>query len=247
MVALFLEDAGRLHDGTEALSVGAGNERILFWLANRVGRIVATDVYGSGPFAEREAHPSMLEDPRAHSLYPYREDRLEVLWMNGRRLDFPDESFDVVFSVSSIEHFGSHEDVSRAAREIGRVLRPGGHAVVVTECFVRLHPLNTAPVEFALRLATLGYKWRSASPRRRATLAEVFTPRELERLIVEPSGLRLLQPLDLTVSPESWENVTRATPDGGLVSRTGELYPLVLMQGGRSAFTSVLLPLEKPV
>jgi SAM-dependent methyltransferase len=246
MVALFLEEAGRLHDATEALSVGAGNERILFWLANRVGRVVATDVYGHGPFGEREAHPSMLENPRAHSTYPYREDRLEVLWMDGRRLDFPDESFDVVFSVSSIEHFGSHRDIAQAAREMGRVLRPGGHAVVVTECLVRLHPLDTALVDFAVRLATLGRKRRTATPRRRAALAELFTPGELERLIVEPSGLRLLQPVDRTLSEKSWENITRVAPDGRLASRTGELYPLVLMQIGRSAATSVLLPMEKP-
>ncbi|MGI8922144.1 MAG: class I SAM-dependent methyltransferase [Solirubrobacteraceae bacterium] len=128
MVVLFLEDVGRLHDGTEALSVGAGDERILFWLANRLGRVVATDIYGQGTFAEpgREADSSMLTNPASHAPYPYREDHLEVRWMDARELDFADESFDVVFSVSSIEHFGSPRDVSRAAAEIGRVLRPGG-------------------------------------------------------------------------------------------------------------------------
>src|SRR4051794_23588609 len=78
MVQLFLEDAGRLHDSTEVLSVGAGNERILYWLADRVGRVVPTDVYGDGAFASREAEMSMLEDPRTHAPWPYREDHLEV-------------------------------------------------------------------------------------------------------------------------------------------------------------------------
>ena len=41
-------------------------------------------------------------------------------------LEFEDGSFDAVFSLSSIEHFGSWADIRRSAEEIGRVLRPGG-------------------------------------------------------------------------------------------------------------------------
>ena len=245
MLALFLEETGRLHDGTEALAIGAGDERIVFWLANRLGRVVATDIYGSGAFAEREAEASMLDDPAAHAPYPYPEDRLEVRWMDARSLDFPDASFDVAFSLSSIEHFGSPADIARSAGEMGRVLRPGGHAFVVTECLVRRHWTNAAPVDFAIRAATLGRKRRIATPRRRAVVSEVFTPRELLSRIVRPSGLRLMQELDLTLSDESWGNLTRSTP-AGLEPATGSYYPHVLLQSDRSVFTSVCLPLEKP-
>jgi SAM-dependent methyltransferase len=246
MLAMFLEEAGRLHEDTEALSVGAGDERIAFWLANRIGRVVATDVYGEGAFSGNEADPSMLENPRAHAPFPYREDHLEVRWMDARELAFPSESFDVVFTLSSIEHFGSPAEVARSASEIGRVLKPGGHAVVVTECFVRLHPLDTALAEVARRVVTLGRKMPGARLGQRVALADVFTPRELSRYIVEPSGLRLMQPLDTTVSAESWENLTLCSPDGRLLARTGEKYPMVLMQLRRSVFTSVCLILEKP-
>lgn len=245
MLALFLAEVGRLNDDTQALSVGAGNERILFWLANRLGRVVATDVYGKGDFADHEADPSMLEDPRAHAPYPYREDHLEVLWMDARELAFPSESFDVVFTLSSIEHFGSHADIARSAAEIGRVLKPGGYAVVVTECIVRLHPLDTAALELVRRVVTLGRRMPSARGRRVA-LGEMLTPRELTRLIIRPSGLRLLQPLDLTLSPESWDNVISYTRDGRLSSPTGATYPMILMQNARSVFTSVCLVLQKP-
>ena len=246
MLALFLEETGRLEEGTEALAIGAGDERIVFWLANRLGRVVATDIYGAGAFAGREAGASMLEDPAAHAPYPYREDRLEVRWMDARSLDFPDESFDVCFSLSSIEHFGSPADIARSAREMARVLRPGGHAFVVTECFVRRHWANAAPVDFLVRAATAGRRRRIATPRRRAVVAEVFTPRELLSRIVRPSGLRLMQPLDLSLSAESWENLTRSMAGGGLEPASGEYYPHVLLQSDRSVFTSVGLPLEKP-
>jgi SAM-dependent methyltransferase len=244
MLALFLREAGRLHDGTEALAVGAGDERIVFWLANRMGRVVATDIYGAGSFAEREAEGSMLEDPRAHAPFPYREDRLEVRYMDGRALDFPDASFDVAFSVSSIEHFGALGDVARGAREIGRVLRPGGHAVIITECFLRRHPLSAAPVDFALRVASLGRRRRQATPRRRAGV-DVLTARELERSIVRPSGLKLLQPLDRTVSAASYENVTRLRAGREPEPATGSFYPHVLLEFRRSLFTSVCLVMEK--
>jgi len=245
MLALFLEDVGRMHDGTEVLSVGAGDERILFWLANRVGRVVATDIYGEGMFEGNEADRSMLEDPPAHAPYPYREDHLEAMRMDGRELRFPDASFDVVFTLSSIEHFGSPEDIARSAREIGRVLRPGGHAVVVTDCLVRLHPLDRGPAEAAIRLLTLGRRNAGATPLRRNELDEAFTPRELQARIVEPSGLRLMQPLDLAVSAESWDNVIHFA-NGRLVPRTGKSYPHILVQTSRSVFTSVCLVLERP-
>jgi SAM-dependent methyltransferase len=245
MLALFLEQTGRMNEQTEALAVGAGDERIVFWLANHLGRVVATDIYGEGGFAGREARSSMLDDPAAHAPFPYREDRLEVRWMDARRLEFPDESFDVIFSLSSFEHFGGPDDVAQAASELGRVLRPGGHALVVTECFVERHPLNAAPFDLGVKVLTFGQKRRRAGLRRRAVVVEVFTPRELERLIVQPSRLRLMQPLDLTLPAASRLNVTR-TDAHGLHPESGDYWPHVLLKASRSTFTSVALPLEKP-
>jgi ubiquinone/menaquinone biosynthesis C-methylase UbiE len=246
MLALFLEESGTLRDDTDVLAVGAGREAILFWLANRVGRIVATDIYGEGEFGtdDREAGVSMLRDASAHAPFPYRADRLEVLQMDARHLDFADASFDVVYSLSSIEHFGSPADIRKAAQEIGRVLRPGGYAVVVTECFVQRSPLNAPLVHFGARLASVGKLARNATPRRRAL--EVFTVRELSDHIVKPSGLRLLQPLDRRISPETWRNLTHHTGPGKLRSATGEHWPHILLKGRiGTPYTSVCLVMEK--
>ena len=244
MLALYLEDVEMLTDATDALAVGAGDERIVFWLANRLRRVVATDIYGSGEFAENEAQASMLSDPAAHAPYPYREDHLEVLWMDGRQLGFPDESFDVVFSVSSIEHFGGACDIARSAREMVRVLRPGGHAVILTEAYVSKHWANSAPVDFALRLASLGRLRRRATPRRRAGV-DVLTVREIERYIVAASGLTLAQPLDLSLSPASWSNVATKHRDGRTETPTGELWPHTMLRFRGSTWTSVCLALQK--
>ena len=248
LLALFMEDVGALDDRGEILAVGAGREPVLYWLANRAKRVVATDIYGEGEFSGREAEVSMLDDPSAHAPFPYREDRLEARWMDARELDFPDASFDAVYTLSSIEHFGSPRDIKRAAAEIGRVLRPGGHAFVVTEMLVKLHSIDTAPADFLRRVATLNRHRRLATPLRRSYLDDAFKRSELMRRVVRASGLRLKQPLDTTLSPESWENLARyAEGSTEIVTPSGSFYPHILLQVSASVFTSVALPLQKPV
>jgi SAM-dependent methyltransferase len=254
MLTLFLEDVGRLGQDVEVLSVGAGHEEVLYWLANRVRRVVATDIYGEGGFAGAgaEADGLMLTNPQAYAPYSYRADHLDVLRMDGRSLEFRNDSFDVVFSLSSIEHFGSGADVSRAAAEIGRVLRPDGYAFIVTECFVDRSILNSKVLQTSLRAATLGRRCQEATPWRRAV--DVFTPGELVSRIVRPSGLELMQPLDLTVSPGTRRNIIRWYGEGRF-EPTAKPWPHILLQpqgsafflrGGGAPFTSVALALRKP-
>ncbi|MGH2718906.1 MAG: class I SAM-dependent methyltransferase [Actinomycetota bacterium] len=247
MLAAFLTEWGALGDQSSVLAIGAGSEPTLFWLANRAGRVVATDIYGEGKFAGREAAESMLHNPSAFAPVAYRQDRLTVQRMDARHLEFADGAFDAVYSLSSIEHFGTPAEVAQSAREMGRVLKPGGVAVVVTEALVRLHPLDRAPAEFGLRVATLGRRRRGATPSRRVRLGEAFTPKELHTRVVAPSGLRMVQPLALGISPASWDNLTTILPGGELRPATGSLHPHALLRIGRSAFTSVCLVLEKPL
>jgi SAM-dependent methyltransferase len=225
MVMLFLADTGHLDGRSRVLSVGAGNERVLFWLTNHVGKMVATDIYGEGPFAEREAQPSMLTDPGSHApAYRWREEALEVHHMDGRRLTFAEASFDAVFTVSSIEHFGTPRDVAQAAGEIGRVLRPGGHALIITECLVHYHPLDRA-VGLLARLRS-GVRGHDSGRSRRNALAEVFAPHELSSLLVGPSGLVEMQQLEKRAPAEA--------------------NPKILLRAAHSAYTSVCVPLVKP-
>jgi SAM-dependent methyltransferase len=208
-----------------------------------VRRVLATDIYGAGDFEGREAQATMLDDPAALAPYPFREDHLEARWMDARRLDLPDAAFDAVFSLSSIEHFGGPGDIARAAREMARVVRPGGHVVVVTECLFAPRLLDVPLVQFAIRLATLGRRCATATPRRRTI--DGFTPAELERDIVTPSRLELVQPLDLALSPETLENIQRMGPDGLPHGPAGALPHLVLEAGG-ARWTSAFLALRRP-
>jgi len=243
MLALYLEEVGAIHEQAEVLAVAAGHEEPLYWMANRVRRMLATDIYGEGEFSYREAAATMLTDASAFAPYPYREDHLDARSMNALALDLPAESFDVVYSLSSIEHFGSPAQIATAAREMTRVLRPGGHLVIVTECFVGRHPLDAPLVQFAIRLATLGRRCPTATPRQRVT--DVLTAAELQRDIVGPSGLQLAQPLDETISPETYDNLITWVGDDELHPRSGDPYPHILLKGYGSPWTSAFLALRK--
>jgi SAM-dependent methyltransferase len=245
LLALFLEDVGRLHEGTSVLAVGAGHEAVLYWLANRVGRVLATDIYGEGDFAGGEADAAMLADPSSFAPFPYRRERLEVASMDARRLALDDASFDVVFSLSSIEHFGGREDVKRAARELGRVLRPGGHAFVVTECFVSSSLLDRPRVHNLARILSAGRLAATARSDRRGV--DVFTAAEAGALIVAPSGLRLLQPPQLGLSSSSLANVATFRGAPQPEPATGRWHPHIVVRArAGSPWTSLALPMVKP-
>lgn len=243
-LTLFLEDVGLLDGDAELLSLGAGHEEVLFWLANHVGRMVATDIYGRGAFSGGEADAAMLTNPAAFAPYPYREDRLEVMDMDALDLRFEDGSFDAAFTLSSIEHFGEHRQISKASAEIGRVIRPGGYAFIVTECYLGWHPFDSPVVQTMGKILTRGRRWPTASLAQRND--EVFTLNEIRRVIVEPSGLDLLQEPILEISPETRANLIRFAPDGTYASSTGRDYPHVLLRARGAAWTSLALPLHKP-
>jgi SAM-dependent methyltransferase len=163
-----LRRLGMLTEATSILSVGAGHEPILYWLANHAGKVVATDLYDGewqSKFA-REGDPGVLDDPSTFAPFPYRRDRLVFLRMDGSRLAFADASFDVAYSLSSIEHFGGVEGARRAVGEMARVLKPGGILALATEWCVR---------------GTAG--------------GEIFSPAEVRRIVAHP-GLELVEPID---------------------------------------------------
>jgi SAM-dependent methyltransferase len=151
---------GLLHDRARVVSVGAGHEAVLFWLANRMGHVYATDMY-EGVWQNvqaREGDEGVLRSPRDYAPFPYREDRLTFLRMDALRLGFADASFDCAYSLSSIEHFGGVAGASQALDEMARVVRPGGIVALATEYIIDgpPHEETFTRSEFELLIARPG-------------------------------------------------------------------------------------------
>ena len=166
-----LRRLGHLEPETRVLSVGAGHECILYWLANHVGRVVATDLYEGvwQSVGAKEGDANVIQRPEDYAPFPYRRERLAFAKMDARQLDFADGTFDVAYSLSSIEHFGGVDGAAAAIDEMARVVRRGGVLALATEYVLAGPPHD-----------------------------ETFQPDEILGLLDRP-GLRLLQPIDEAV------------------------------------------------
>jgi SAM-dependent methyltransferase len=106
--------AAALRPGQEVLDVAAGSGNATIPAALAGARVTALDLV-----------PSLLEVGQARA----RHAGVEVEWVEGdaEALPFPDESFDTVLSVLGVQFAPRHEVT---ARELARVVRPGGTIVL---------------------------------------------------------------------------------------------------------------------
>jgi SAM-dependent methyltransferase len=101
------------------------------WLAHHTSAaVIATDVWSTE--IERWRRLVRAADPAGR-----RYGRLTLETADGTALSYPDESFDVAYSVSVIEHIPGSGD-GRAMSELARVLRPHGLLVLTVPYRKRL-------------------------------------------------------------------------------------------------------------
>jgi SAM-dependent methyltransferase len=215
-------DFGVLNGRTDVLGVGAGRERTVFELTNHVGRLFATDLYATthGGSWVADATSSMLVDPAASAPVPFNPRRLVVQHMNALDLQYEDDSFDAIFSSSSIEHFGTLEDVHLAAREMHRVLKPGG-------------------------ILSLSTEFRLAGPAPGIPGALLMTPAELEVVLMHDLGWSLVSQPDFALSEHTAQGAWSYDEINRLV-RAGQPAPQhIVLWTGEHAWTSVHLAIVK--
>jgi len=209
-----------------ALDVGAGKDRIQYYLANKLSHVYATDLYG-GEW-EDQSPSDFVDNPKKYAPFPYDESRLTAKKMDARKLEFDDNTFDIVFSISSIEHFGGHKGSQKSMEEIARVLKPGGIAAIVTECILN----DTSRIPSINRAISLLFK---------GSYYQYFTPKELDTFLIKPSGLELVEPIKFDQpSLESYlKNPVK------LPKEISKLPHIVLKAKDDVVFTSVMMFLRK--
>jgi ubiquinone/menaquinone biosynthesis C-methylase UbiE len=107
------------------LDVGCGTGYLLRELAARV--LAAAELAGI------DAAPAMIETASAAA----RDDRLRFSEAAAERIPFPAETFDLVVSTTSFDHWA---DQQAGLTECARVLTPGGHLVLVDQFSAWLWP-----------------------------------------------------------------------------------------------------------
>jgi SAM-dependent methyltransferase len=215
-------DLGVLREDAQVLGVGAGREATIFWLTNHVGRVFATDLYlTDDPWSATDSDYGMLVNPEWFYEGEWNQRRLVVQHMNGLDLRYEDESFDGIFSSSSVEHFGELEDVRRSIEELYRVLRPGGVLALSTE-----------------------YRLEGPPPGHPGVL--MFDASQLRSLFLDGLGWELADPLVTSISDETLRTEVDqleaiADTEAGRENR----HPHIVLRKDPHLWTSVHLALIK--
>lgn len=108
--------------GMTALDVGCGRGELVMALAARGASVLGVDYSDAALGLARQ---------RVADLGSSTASRIRLEAMDAKRLDVPDDSVDRVFMLDVVEHLHPWE-LSAAAGEIHRILKPGGILVVHT-------------------------------------------------------------------------------------------------------------------
>jgi ubiquinone/menaquinone biosynthesis C-methylase UbiE len=227
MSVVAMRRLGKLNKNSTALGVGAGKEILLFYLANHLEHVYATDLY-AGDWTKVWAPPDMIKNAKRYAPFEYNESALTVMRMDSTKLEFPSETFDIAFSISSIEHFGgnNHLGALQSLKEIERVLKRGGIATITTEYILNDKEAPGLQNQF-------------------------FNRRTIySNLIDKLEGLQLVEPLDLSITPNTLDTVMDARDgvkwDTNIFSyEYKKMHPLILLRTGNILLTSVMLVFQK--
>lgn len=225
-----LADHDILNRSSDILGVGAGLETTSYYLTKRTGRVFATDIYANAGDWSYGAPLGMLLDTSKYYKSNYEENRLLPMHMDARRMRFPDESFDGIYSSGSIEHLGSLEYVANCSHEMGRVLKKGGVLTVATEYKI------SGPHD--------GIGWDP--------FVILFSPKLLNKYIVEASGLKMIGEPNYEMSDDTAKLSQPLLEFLNKVDRVetkirrSEAYPNLVLSHEGYVFGSVHLGLYKP-
>ena len=148
------------------------------WLpSHRVGRLLKTDLFdeavstGLYPLLADCADQLVGVDlsPGIVEAVNRRFPDMESCAADVRELPFEDVSFDLIISISTLDHFDSQQEIQTAMSELSRVLRPGGQILLTLDNL--LHPVvwlrSILPQRLLLGLWILPYRvGTTCGPRR---------------------------------------------------------------------------------
>ncbi len=109
------------------LDVGTGRGLLLIGAARRLTTGTAT---GIDVWSTKDLSGNSLERTQANIDIEGVQDKVDLKSDDARKLSFPNASFDVILSNLCIHNIPEPEGRAQACREIARVLKPGGIALI---------------------------------------------------------------------------------------------------------------------
>jgi len=111
----------------QVLDVGCGRGLLLIGAAKRLttGKSIGIDIWQSEDLSGNKQEAT-LENAKREGV----GGRIEVRTADMRKMPFADRTFDVIVSRAAIHNLYSSDDRALAVREIARVLKPGGRALI---------------------------------------------------------------------------------------------------------------------
>ncbi len=109
------------------LDVGTGRGLLAIGAAKRLpgGKAIGIDVW-----SERDLSGNSPRNAKANAALEGIADRVEIRSEDAHQMSFLDASFDVVLSNLCLHNIEARDGRAKACREIARVLKPGGTAII---------------------------------------------------------------------------------------------------------------------
>lgn len=175
MAVRTLSDHGALGEDARVLCVASDIPDSAYHLTRHVAEVIVAGPDGI-PAGEHDTALQALFNTRAVVPFACRPDRMTVRRMDARALDYPDEFFDAIVSSVHVEDGGDRQDIAASASEMGRVLKPGGVLSLSADVLLSAEPGAASPGAGPLSIG------------------------DVQRYIVQASGLELLDEPDASVS-----------------------------------------------
>lgn len=145
--------------GERVLDVGTGRGLLLIGAARLLttGRATGIDIWST-----KDLSGNAFERTQANTEMEGVGGKVDLRTEDASRMTFPDASFDVVVSNLCIHNIPGQAGRERACREIARVLRPGGIAVISDYRLTRKYAAVFAGAGFSVEWR--GPFWRDCFP-----------------------------------------------------------------------------------
>ncbi len=129
-------DLARLNGTEEVLDIGCGRGMLLIEAARRLtaGKATGIDIW-----SERDQSGNSADATRSNVSAAGLASRAEVADGDARDLPFSDASFDLIVSSLTFHNIANAKERERAIREVVRVLRPDGKAVILDMLHTRAY------------------------------------------------------------------------------------------------------------